>query len=254
MKKEARLQMPRSRHSWRRSPFPTDDAGVFTLPDLAPGSYRFVVSHSKMLATKQAPILIGTTSSPIRLVVHRGGLLTGTVSDQDGRPVAGAEVNYVAQGSVPWRSRKRAITDEQGLFRFSALPTGDADLVASHSAGSSDIVVVPIEPGENPHLKLQLNLVESIDGLVVDEAGQAVPEARVLIKPIWTGTFGERNAWAARGTAPQVADSGGGFRFGGLALGRYRLHAARPGAANGALLRCNGCVRSTIDGHACHAH
>ncbi len=213
----------------------TDKAGAFKLPDLAAGSYRFVISHPTLVAENMSPVLVTPASSPIRLVATGGASLTGKVVDGSGAPVAGAEVAYIVQGSIPWRTRRRASTSATGEFRFAALPAGGAELVASTAAASSELTEVSLQAGETKDITLSLSIEGTISGLVVDGSGEPVPEAQLLIEPVFTGALGEVDRWQARDSGMRVADGGGAFNLAGLPEGRYAIRAAAPGAQERAL-------------------
>lgn len=219
----------------RRDGAVTDSEGRFKLPDQMPGSYRFVISHPTMLAQNMSPISLTPHTSPIQLVAMTGASLRGTVVDAGGAPVVGADVGYVVQGSVPWRTRRRAVTDERGGFLFTALHTGDADVVATSSSASSEIVVVLVRAGEEASVAIELTLAKRIHGIVVNAQGDVVPEAQVLLEPVWTGAVGEHNQWQARDRGLAIANGGGVFEFTGLPAGPYELRAALPGASASSL-------------------
>jgi carboxypeptidase family protein len=163
--------------------------GRFRLPGLRPGvRYRLIATHEGF-----APALAAGESGPrpLRLVLLRGRAATGRVVDEEGRPVAGAQVElrrslpggaYLGTKGPLDDSLYRARTGADGRFAVPHLTLGRADL-AVRAAG--------YRPFEAPALALSapsrtvdlgsfaITHGEEITGRVTDPAGHPIPGAEV---------------------------------------------------------------------------
>lgn len=97
----------------------TGEDGAFLLPGVAPGTHR-VGFRREGFAPRTVALTVETTGDrevgPVTLQPGPGptATLVGTVSDADGSPLAGAEVELNGEVSV--------LTDEDGGFRLTAAP------------------------------------------------------------------------------------------------------------------------------------
>jgi hypothetical protein len=159
--------------------------------------------------------------------------ISGTLVDANtGQPVPRARV---AIASVTQRDNfTTMVTREDGRFSFSDLDPGKYTLTAQargyllqafnqHDQFASSIVVGPNL--ESTGLVFRLPPEGAISGVVVDEAGEPVREAEVLLYE--TGLSGGAQATRFRGRV--AANDEGAYHFGHLASGRYLLAVtARP--------------------------
>ncbi len=221
----------------RRDGVVTGKKGEWLVAAVAPGSYRFVLSHPDYEPATTAPIVVdGVTSrSGIEIRALAGGEVRGTVTSASGAPVAAADVRVVASGTVIWRTARQAFTDSDGNYVIRGLPRRRAQVVATHASGASDLVDVDLSNAARATANLTLSIDGAIDGKVVTANGEPVAEAQVVAEPEWSGNAGERERWAVRGDQYRIADSGGQFRIGGLPAGRYRVRAALPGTTENIL-------------------
>jgi len=124
----------------------TDDDGRFTLADLPPGRYALVVEKPGYVKTyygnrrpggmpaTPVAVLAGQPAPDITIRVPRGAVVAGTVRDQFGTPVSGAQVSVKLVALVNGRRRMSdvpnlrvplATTDDQGRYRIYGLPPGE---------------------------------------------------------------------------------------------------------------------------------
>ena len=115
----------------------TDAEGRYKVSNLAPGRYRVLPSAPGYVVGEAAPRWMGllVTLAPGESVddadftLTRGGVITGRVTDADGRPVVGETVRVASADedqeptrtpftTVPWR------TDDRGVYRVYGLPAG----------------------------------------------------------------------------------------------------------------------------------
>ncbi len=114
----------------------SDAEGNFEAQRIGVGNYEVIAEaegylpgrSSASLAERRWGIEDGDVGA-IRLT--QGAMLTGTVVDRRGDPVAGAEVAY-HDGDPRWDRAVR--TDAQGRFSLPAVPPGDVLVVARHPA------------------------------------------------------------------------------------------------------------------------
>ena len=214
----------------------TGKQGEWSVAALAVGSYRFVLSHPDYEPATTAPVVVDgvTARSGIEIRAAAGGEVRGHVTSANGVPVLAAEVRVVASGSVEWRTARQAFTDAQGEYVFHGLPRRRVQVVATHASGASKLVDVDLTATAKATADLILSIDGAIDGMVVTEAGEPVPEAQVVVEPD-ASSNADRESWVVRGDQYSIADSGARFHIGGLPPGSYRIRAARPGTSESLL-------------------
>jgi len=160
----------------------------------------------------------GSTELEKDLVLAKGETLRGVVLDPEGEPVSGATVKSEPEGgsflfSMIGGEPPNAVTDDEGRFSLDALLAGQKlILVASHADyGASQPVAVT--PGEDTSATLRLRAPVSIEGKVVDDAGDPVAGARATLSlPNRQGAGGVRRNPLA-GSLPRPAITGRDGRF-----------------------------------------
>jgi protocatechuate 3,4-dioxygenase beta subunit len=162
------------------------------------------------------------------------------VDDRTGDPVKGATAtlrSLSAEGggggmfgsflSREGRTRRDGV-DDQGVFDFDRLEGGNYELQVSAGGGdyapSEPLRVVVVANRVEDGLVVRLLPALSIQGVVVDEQGAPIPDARVVAQP--AGAVGD-----PRGASDRC-DAQGAFEVRGLAAGEYDLVATAPGRAS----------------------
>jgi hypothetical protein len=129
----------------------TDNNGQFEIKDLPAGRYTITVSKGGFAPAQFGQRRAGDPGTPIELVdgqtadkvtfvLARGGVIAGTVVDDGGEPVAGAQVGALR---YQWMSGTRRLvpafgdgstdrTDDRGGFRLFGLPPGEYYLNAAN--------------------------------------------------------------------------------------------------------------------------
>ncbi len=152
--------------------------------------------------------------------------------DRYGRPAEGVELSLdrlVPRGRGRTRPVRlaRGVTDAEGRCAFPAVLPGGHELRVGEPAlpRRGHAFEVPPAPAPVAPVELAVDLGELVEGVVVDELGDAVPEARVraaLASPTDPAVEGERRVDAR-------ADGFGRFRLGPLAPGTWELTARAAG-------------------------
>ncbi len=115
----------------------TDADGNYRIADLPPGSYYvtpmswlFVLSYSNPVSQFGTPLLLseGESVNDINFAMSRGCVITGKVTEADGRPVIEQRVSVIAvekpnQGSF-YQARMPFQTDDRGVYRIFGLRAG----------------------------------------------------------------------------------------------------------------------------------
>src|SRR5262245_9012323 len=232
----------------------TDEKGLYRFTNVAAGRFRvaplaeaFVTTSDGAIRGGPGGIAVtvsdGQTVSNIDFTLARGGVITGRVTDSDGRPIIAERINMTmtdANGQPqPFNGGNRLgyETDDRGVYRVYGLPAGHY-LV---SAGGGD------RPGVSRRIRYPLTyypdaveqaqaqpvvvetgaVAESIDirlgaplktyaasGRVVDaESGQPVSGVTVNV--------GRERGQGPAGAISGVSNAKGEFRVTGLTPGRY---------------------------------
>jgi protocatechuate 3,4-dioxygenase beta subunit len=121
--------------------------GRFLFRDLAAGRYTITATKNgyaegasgrRRIGGKAAPVASGDAQSPpdITVSMWKLGAISGTVIDEAGEPVVGAQLRVLARATSGVRGRyvltgRPASTDDRGIYRVSSLPPGDYLVVAS---------------------------------------------------------------------------------------------------------------------------
>jgi len=211
--------------------------GSFTFPIVSAGTWRITATAGSYAPTTSAPITVDGehARTDLELRLAAGAVVSGTVTDASGTPVAAAEVSVVVHGYLPWRTRRQAFTDASGAFAIRGQEPRAVDVVAWHDTGASVIVPVDLATNREQHVDLRVDITGAITGTVVDEHGQPLADAPVIADP-----DGDARAWSVRGWQETVTDPHGAFRFPGLPDELYTVRAARPAAAEAELWLSTG--------------
>ena len=119
----------------------TDEKGLYRFTNVAPGRFRVMLLAEAFVVTSGAArpggpggiavtVSEGQTVSNIDFTLARGGVITGRVTDGDGRPVIAERINLtmaVENGrSQPFNGGNRFgyETDDRGVYRIYGLPAG----------------------------------------------------------------------------------------------------------------------------------
>ena len=240
----------------------TDHDGFYRVGNLPPGSYSvtpsapaFVMAETKDLRNKS--VLVGEDENveDINFALVRGGVITGRVTDAEGRPVVEQQVNVYSTEMFEPRFSKQPIfavksvqTDDRGIYRIFGLgagrykvaagrtedtfnPTLSQDRVVykqvfhSDTADQSRANVIDVTEGSeanNVDITLGRALQTfSASGLVIDnEKGLPVPSLRIGVQR----RAGQRIEFVS---SVSVSNSRGEFVIEGLIPGKYGVYLAQ---------------------------
>jgi protocatechuate 3,4-dioxygenase beta subunit len=207
---------------------PTDAQGRFTLEGVGAGSRVFSAHHkaypqatSEPMATDGEHALNG-----VRIQFAAAAELAGKVVDTGAKPVPWARVRALASDGAGGRA---AVAGEDGRFTLRGLPRGKLRVVAEAETASSKVVEVDL--GQAPaELELVLDVTGQIAGVVVDDAGEPVPEVHVAAAP---DVLGGAKDLDLRGGGDAATDGAGRFAIRGLVDGSYRMYVSRGGGPTG---------------------
>lgn len=236
----------------------TDEEGIFRFNDVPTGRYEVspfapalvISSESKSSGDEQTiTVSEGKTTEGVNFALSRGGVITGRVTDAEGRPVIretislnGADDNESARAWQP-KNSDMLMTDDRGIYRIYGLPpgryivsaggnargvfralTGGRNTTHTYHPGVIDRakakVVEVTAGGEAGSIDIKLSPAAKgpyASGRVIDEAGNPVPNVMVTAMPgsgegagmLYSGGF---TASSAKGE----------FRFDNLHPGKYR--------------------------------
>jgi protocatechuate 3,4-dioxygenase beta subunit len=160
----------------------TDGEGRFTVDTLAKGRYSLSVQSDAHLTYRQDAIELDGKVE-LEIALEDGLQLDGeVVSSVDQKPVPGASV-YVRLGDS---ERRQAKADADGRFAIGGLFLGAIDEVQLNARGFSATLIEDLEIQANPSpqkVKFEMSPSASIAGVVTDQAGAPVANARIRVRP-----------------------------------------------------------------------
>lgn len=209
-----------------------DGDGLFTVSGLVPGAYKISVTtgSSELLGEwwRDAPdeesaevvtVAAGETTAGIDVRLDASGVISGTVTDEHGAPVADVTVIASREDGVG----TMASTDVNGAYRIGALRSGDykvqftAEWASSEVAGEwwNDVrdrahaTSIAVVEGETVSgVDAQLSAGARIAGTVTGGDGQPLANASVHVyagddvDPIGNGWTNEDGTFVVRGLLP----------------------------------------------------
>jgi len=236
----------------------TDHDGFYRFGNLAPGSYSvtpsapaFVMADSK--DTRGKSVLVGEDENVegINFALVRGGVITGRVTDAEGRPVVEQQVNIYSTDMFEKQFPERPIfavksvqTDDRGVYRVFGLgagrykvaagrteeafnPTLSQDRVTYKQVFHPDVtdrtkanVLDVTEGSEANNIDIALGRAlqtYSVSGLVIDERGLPVPNLRIGVQR----RVGQRIEYVMSSSS---SNSRGEFAVDGLIPGKYGVY------------------------------
>lgn len=186
------------------------------------GAYRVTAGANGYLPSEAVEVQVTERgATPVELRLGRGAIVTGRVTDEDGKPLA--EANVMVSGEVGEITRSArplmrtgvsgAQTGDDGTFTLSGLETGPAQLVVRRTGYVLQRKAIDVEPETRVDVTLTRGL--GITGTVT-LGGKPVAGANVSAS---TSAIGSDHQTA-------TTDERGRFTLEGLVPARYTVHAA----------------------------
>jgi len=134
----------------------TDGQGRFFFSDVAPGRYTLTTAKPGWLtgayarhrpAGEGSPIDLhdGEHANDVTLALWRTAVSSGHVTDEHGEALVGTDVRVFqrsyAAGHAQWTFVTRALTDDRGIYRLSALQPGDYLVVVPATVTSEPVAM-----------------------------------------------------------------------------------------------------------------
>jgi hypothetical protein len=242
----------------------TDQDGFYRISNLAPGIYSLMAAAPAFVVSdtgRQKGVLVGEDENVegINFTLVRGGVITGRVTDADGRPVIEQQVN-VYQAEMYEQKVQRQIyavgsvqTDDRGIYRVFGLNAGRYKVAVGRSDDEMNVtynqqrnvsykqvfhpdvtdqakatVVEVSEGGEANNIDITVGRAVqtfSASGLIVDDNGQPAPNLRLGLQRQLGQRIEFMNSFG-------MANSRGEFVVEGLIPGKYSIFLL-PGPNNG---------------------
>jgi len=216
----------------------TDAQGAFTLKGMAAGKYNLVASRESAGTEAQQAIEVDgrRVESNVRLELGKGSKVSGTIVDQDNRPVASVTVNLYGP------TYARAETDDRGAFVATGLAPGNYRLgVMATGQRLRMLGDKPEDTAEQVQLSVpaagevkKALMVERrngfIEGTVVDSRGEGLPDFFVDAVRTDRPQKGMRRGSTMTNGLNEgrvITDARGHFRVESLASGEYMVRAYR---------------------------
>ena len=225
----------------------TDDQGNYKIINIPPGQYQVVAVAPVYVSEDQVrgkTILINKdeTVENVDIALVRGGVITGRVTDSDGRPLIEEEVSlHPAEMARGFYSMSMTVrTDDRGIYRIYGLPPGKYHVAAgardtfsggrtsglyklTYHPAAVDInqasIIEVTEGSEASNVDITLGRAlstYSVQGRIVDgKTGQPVPNVSYGLK-YFLGEYGGGSM-----STGAVSNSEGEFRFENLSPGKY---------------------------------
>ncbi len=123
-----------------------------------------------------------------KVELQRGLDITGSVTDEKGKPISGALVRTKFMNDI-----RKATTDEHGIYVLSGCEPRLTRVVVSAKGRAPEVQEVRVKPEMDP-VDFKLVPGRKIRVRVVDEQGKGIPRARIFFQQwrgSWIGTFFE---------------------------------------------------------------
>ena len=234
----------------------TDQDGNYRITNVTPGNYEVIVASPAYVPTEDRKSLIvgkNETLEDINITLERGGVITGRVTDAEGRPVI-EEMVYVSAATTAQRLAyfRNFRTDDRGIYRAYGVPAGKYKVFAGRDPNSSFVLHPPegeyqrryhpsaIDPAaafvidvsegsEATNVDITLGgpvRTYSARGRIIDsDTDRPMPNMRVGMQLLW-----QHGTGAVGGVAESNKD--GEFKVEKLAPGKYAVYSESPDNSN----------------------
>lgn len=171
----ARVQLTDSSRHWEMR---TDAQGRFVFEELRENNYVLVAEKEPELAVHTVPFNKAAMEG-ITLELSPPSFLEGTVKDETGQPVAGAQVKPLEhEGDFA----RPVTTDARGHYRLGPLASGSYRVIVQADSFLTGFATKDL-PEDGPTLDFQLKKSVPVVGIAVDTEGQPLPH---LALELWS--------------------------------------------------------------------
>jgi protocatechuate 3,4-dioxygenase beta subunit len=225
----------------------SDEQGIYRITNIQPGTYQILASAPAFVTKEElgrVKTLIVNKDDSIENIdfeLVRGGVITGRVTDTDGRAIVEEEV-VIAAVQEERQFSYRAFngqTDDRGIYRVFGLPAGNYKVSVGRGDGRSfgrfgqtayrqtyhpaapDIsqatTIAVAEGSEVANVDITVGrtlAAYSASGRIVDETGRPVPNQAYKLNMYYSQSSGSISNGA-------VTNQAGEFRFDNLNPGKY---------------------------------
>lgn len=255
----------------------TDQDGLYRITNVAPGTYEvtlaapaYVVADTNPSRAKSVVVGEGEDVEDINFSMVRGGVITGKVTNADGRPLIQQSVFLYRAGDFTQTQLRQispagnTATDDRGVYRFFGLAAGSYKVASGRGDELSTYIFIP---GHNNYRQIfHPDVTDQAKATIIEvrEAGEAANVDITLGRAVRTFSVsgrivnGESGEPAANlrfglqhtsGDRIEIVDGGGSsngrgdFAVDGLMPGRYSMYL--PNQATD--LRADGTVFEIVD-------
>jgi protocatechuate 3,4-dioxygenase beta subunit/LEA14-like dessication related protein len=154
-----------------------DEQGKFSL-SAKRGTLQLEVSASGFSQDKPLDVQVGSDDKEQVIVLATAAIMSGTVTDNDGKPLAGVQVRIgAAQNNRNWgwqqqNNNQSASTDSKGRYRFDTLPPKETTFTASLGEMSATKTITLVQGNNTLDFQMDVGAVLSIH--LVDPDGKPV--------------------------------------------------------------------------------
>jgi len=238
----------------------TDQEGLYRINNIADGRYEIAPIAPALVPSdlnnpnRQTLVLTdGDTVENINFDLVRGGVVTGKVTDTEGRPLVDMNVRLRIVGQQPQRRMNPdGQTDDRGVYRIFGIPSGRyrvaVDDPRRYSRGAAAYLPTTYYPDvQNTEKAGVIEVAEgfevsnidikvgappqrfSVSGRIIDETGQPVSKVRIGLSSIIV--IDANLTSYESGDNGTVSDEQGRFRLTNVQAGKYELsiHAGEEG-------------------------
>lgn len=233
-----------------------DGSGRYQFTGLPPGRYQISAASKTFISANANPrqeigktitLDAGESRENVDFLLVRGGVITGRVTDAEGRPVIAHQVTLFRPGQGAQQKAELVEgnfsggrTDDRGVYRIYGLPSGNYLAGAGFENDSSTVKypriyypdvtddkqakVIELKAGNeitgvDIRLAAGKKVYEAIGRVLEAETGKPVPNVSVNCSQIADNEEGESGG----DNASNQTDRMGNFRLTGLGRGRYRI-------------------------------
>ncbi len=239
----------------------TDAEGRYQMINLPPGRYMIVSASKAFVATDASnknyePTLVtmdaGESRENVDFSLVRGGVITGQITDSEGRPIIAQSVRVLQVTAGPdGRSRFQnrggelgeRSTDDRGVYRIYGLPAGryvlsaggEDDFFSStkypqtfypDATDENQARIIEVSAGKeitdiNIRLGVTRKRYEAIGHVVEADTGKPIPNLHISANKVYSNQE-NNDEDRGGGSSYSQADRLGNFRLTGLSRGKYK--------------------------------